>query len=64
MKWLANLDPEAQGTILMVIGFSIFAICSMIIASIQGSQKLEFEKTAIEAGLHQEIVDGKAVWVK
>ena len=64
MKWFTDLEFESQAVIILVIGFSIFAICSTILTSIDGEQKLEVEKAAIEAGLHQEIVDGKAIWVK
>jgi len=64
MKWFTQLCPDAQVFVSMVFLFTVFVVSIVVAGSIEIYNKSKIREKAIEAGLHQEVIDGHVLWVK
>lgn len=64
MKWFTELHSDVQVFVSMLFVFVIFIMFASIGTVIETSNKHEIQEKAIEAGLHQEVIDGHVLWVK
>ena len=66
MRWFDEMSEEGKMLFytLAILFFLPVVLLITEVASSSQKSKIELEKAAIEAGLHQEVIDGKVVWVK
>lgn len=66
MRWFNEMSEEGKVAVYTLAILVFLPIVLLITDATATSQKnkLELEKEAIKAGLHQEVIDGEVVWTK